>query len=419
MQKTVFTAALLASAIGFAQPAFAAGQPAFGDPVPVGDGLTLDPIIDARVRYEGVDQPTVDADALTVRMRSGLELKHAPSHLSVLVEAEATLGVVNHYNAFPFPLPGNQQRRPQYAVVADGQSIDLNRAQIMYKVKNLALTLGRQRINLDDQRFVGSVGWRQNEQTFDALRAEATLGRVSLDATYAIQQDTIFGSEAGPRRALDGTFVFLQAGAKAGPLAIKAFSYLIDYDDALAFANSSQTYGGRASGSFALSKAVKLNVLGSYARQSDMGRNPVNYSADYVLGELGLGYKGFTLTGGYEKLGADKAAVKAFQTPLATLHKFNGWADLFLTTPGNGLEDQYVTLAKVFPKVKVVQGLNANVTYHVFHSDVGHVKFGTEWDASVGFRTKKVGWLVKYANYNADRFGVDRQILWLQAEVAF
>ena len=419
MKKTAFAATLFASSIAFAHPAYAAGKPAFGDPVPVGEGLTLDPMIDARIRYEGVDQPTVDADALTVRLRTGVELKHAPSHLSVLVEAEGTLGLNNEYNAFPFALPGSAQRRPQYAVVADGESIDLNRAQIMYKVKDFALTVGRQRINLDDQRFVGSVAWRQNEQTFDAVRAEATLGPVSLDATYAIQQDSIFGSEAGPRRAMDGDFVFVQAGVKAGPLQVKGFSYILDYDEAFAFANSSQTYGGRISGTVPLSKAVKLNVLASYARQMDIGRNPVNYEADFMVGELGLAYQGFTLTGGYEKLGADKSAGKAFQTPLATLHKFNGWADLFLTTPGNGLEDTYLTLAKVFPKVKAVQGLNANVTYHEFRSDVGGVKFGTEWDASLGFRTKKVGWLVKYANYNADKFGVDRQILWLQAEVAF
>ena len=418
MKTRILAAALLASPVALAHPAFAADK-AFGDPVPMGDTLTFDPIIDARLRYEGVDQPTVDADALTARLRAGFEMKHTPSHLSFLVEAEGVLGLVNEYNAFPFALPGSTQRRPGFAVVADGESIDLNRLQVQYKTKTFALTVGRQRINLDDQRFVGSVGWRQNEQTFDAVRAEATLGAISLDGTYAIQQDSIFGSESGPRRAMDGDFVFLQAGTKLGAVTAKAFSYLIDYDEAFAFANSSQTYGGRVSGSFPLSKAIKLNVLGSYARQKDMGKNPVRYEADFVLAEVGLGYKGFSLSGGYEKLGADSKAGKSFQTPLATLHKFNGWADLFLTTPGNGLEDYYVTLAKVFPKVKAVQGLNANVTYHEFRSDAGGVKFGTEWDASLGFKSKKVGWLVKYANYNANRFGSDRQILWLQTEVAF
>jgi hypothetical protein len=418
MKTRILAAALLASPVALAHPAFAADK-AFGDPVPMGDAMTFDPIIDARLRYEGVDQPTVDADALTARLRAGFEIKHTPSHLSFLVEAEGLLGLVNKYNAFPFPLPGAKQRRPGFAVVADGESIDLNRLQVQYKTKTFALTLGRQRINLDDQRFVGSVAWRQNEQTFDAVRAEATLGAISLDGTYAIQQDSIFGSEAGPRRAMDGDFVFLQASTKVGPLTAKAFSYLLDYDEAFAFANSSQTYGGRVTGSIPLSKAVKLNILASYARQKDFGQNPVRYAADFMVGEVGLGYKGFTLSGAYEKLGADSKAGRSFQTPLATLHKFNGWADLFLTTPGNGLEDYYVTLGKVFPKVKAVQGLTANVIYHEFRSDIGNVKFGTEWDASLAFKTKKVSWLVKYANYNANRFGVDRQILWLQTEVAF
>lgn len=418
MKSRILAAALLASPVALANPALAADKP-FGDPVPMGDGLTFDPIIEARLRYEGIDQPTVDADAVTARLRAGFEVKDAPSHLSFLVEAEGTLGISKEYNAFPFVLPGSSQRRPGFAVVPDGESIDLNRLQVQYKTKAFALTVGRQRINLDDQRFVGSVGWRQNEQTFDAVRAEATLGPVSLDGTYAIQQDSIFGSEAGPRRSMDGDFVFLGAGAKFGPVTAKAFSYLIDYDEAFAYANSSQTYGARASGSFPLSKAVKFNVLASYARQLDMSMNPVNYEADYILGELGLAAKGYTLTAGYEQLGADKAAGKAFQTPLATLHKFNGWADLFLTTPAAGLEDYYVTLAKVFPKVKALPGLNANVTYHRFRSDIGNTRYGTEWDASVGFKVSKVGFLVKYANYDAEKFGVDKEMLWLQAEVAF
>lgn len=418
MRSRILAATLLASPVALAHPAFAADQ-VFGGPVPISEGLTLDPIIDVRLRYEGVDQPTVDADALTARLRAGFEVKHTPSNLAFLVEAEGTLGLVKQFNAFPFPLAGASQRRPGFAVVADGESIGLNRLQVQYKTKAFALTLGRQRINLDDQRFVGSVAWRQNEQTFDAGRAEATLGPISFDATYAIGFESIFGTEAGPRAYLNGDFVFLGASTKFGPITAKAFSYLIDYDEAFAFGNSSQTYGGRVSGSIPLSKAVKLNVLGSYARQKDFGQNPVRYEADFVMAELGLGYKGFTISGAYEKLGADATAGRSFQTPLSTLHKFNGWADLFLTTPGNGLEDYYVTLAKVFPKVKVVQGLSANVIYHEFRSDVGNVKFGTEWDASLAFKTKKVSWLVKYANYNANRFGIDRQILWLQTEVAF
>lgn len=422
MTSKLLAAALLASPIALAQPAQAAGN-AFGAPVAVGDGFTIDPIIDARIRYEGVDQPTVDADALTLRLRSGVEFRHAPSRLSLLVEGEGTLALSRRYNAFPFARPESSQRRPGFAVVADSESIGLNRLQVQYRSKAVTLTIGRQRINLDDQRFVGSVSWRQNEQTFDAVRAEVVLGPVMLDGSYAIRQDTIFGSDAGPRRSIDGDFAFLGASTKLGPLTAKVFSYLVDYDEAFALSNASQTYGGRVAGSIPLSGAVKLNLLASYALQRDMGRNPVRYKADYLAGEVGLSYRGFTLTGGYEKLGADHGADggagRAFQTPLATLHKFNGWADIFLNTPATGLEDRYVTLAKTFPKVKALPGLNAMVTYHDFRSDGRGVAYGTEWDASIGFRAGKVGWLAKYANYNARNFGNDRQILWLQAEVAF
>ena len=418
MKSRIMAAALLASPIALAHPAQAA-EAKFGDPVKIADGVTIDPIVEARLRYEGVDQPTTEADALTARLRAGFELKHAASHLSFLAEAEGTLAITDDYNAFPFALPGSSQRRPTFSTVPDPESVDLNRLQVQYKSKVVTLTLGRQRINLDDQRFVGSVGWRQNEQTFDAVRGEATLGPVSLDATYAIQQNTIFGSEAGPRRAIDGDFVFLGAGGKLGPVTAKAFSYLLDYDEAFAFANSSKTFGVRLAGTFPLSKAAKLSVTASYAKQSDLGSNPADYSADYLLGEVGVAAMGFTLTGGYEQLGADKSAGKAFQTPLATLHKFNGWADLFLTTPAGGLKDTYVSLAKVFPKVKALPGLNAVVAWHTFDSDIGSVGYGSEWDASLGFRLGKVALLAKYANYEAKSFGADKEILWLQAEVAF
>ena len=130
---------------------------------------------------------------------------------------------------FPSRLPSSQ-RRTAFSVVADPENIELNRLQLQYKGKAVTVTVGRQRINLDDQRFVGAVGWRQNEQTFDAARIEAKIGPVSLDGTYAISQRTIWGYEGEGRTAFDGDFVFLGAGAKLGPVQLKAFAYLLDYD---------------------------------------------------------------------------------------------------------------------------------------------------------------------------------------------
>jgi hypothetical protein len=128
------------------------------------------------------------------------------------------------------------------------------------------------------------------------------------------------------------------------------------------------------------------------------------------------------MTGGYELLGSSASAGvggRAVQTPMATLHKFNGWADLFLTTPNSGLQDIYGGLAYKFGKVKALPGLNAAVTYHKFDSDFGSVDFGTEWDASLGFKLGRVNLLAKFADYNAKGFGVDTRKVWLQAEIAY
>lgn len=381
-----------------------------GDPVEVADGVTIDPIIDLRLRYETVSQDSQpnDADAVSMRMRAGAEIK--ASGFFLLAEAEGTLAIVDDYNDTiasngiePFP------------VVADPDNVELNRLAIGYSQGGNSLTVGRQRIILDNARFVGNVGWRQNEQTFDAVRGQAKIGPVSLDATYSISQRTIFGADS-PNEFFDGDLILLNGGVKAGPISIKAFSYLIDYDTRLAF--SSQTYGALASGSIPLGESLKLDVKASYAKQSDYGDNPTDYDADYIAASLGAGVAGFSLTAGYEELGSD-GGIAAFQTPLATLHAFNGWADVFLTTPAAGLRDYYASVGKKFGNAGPLKGLNAKVVYHKFESDFGGLDYGSEWDASFGFKLGKMGILAKYANYNADALGTDTKKFWLQAGISF
>ncbi len=399
---------LLASSVPmlvFATPAMA--KP--GDPIEMENGTTLDPMLDVRLRYETVDQPTFpdNAEALTLRGRFGLEYKLAG--FSILAEGEGTLALSDDYND---TLPGNGAE--PFPVVADPENIELNRLQLSYMKDGTGVTIGRQRIILDNARFVGNVGWRQNEQTFDAVRGQAKIGPVTLDATYAIKQRTVFGADS-PNEHFDGDLVLLNGGAKAGPVDMKAFAYFLDYDTRLAF--SSQTFGLLAKGSVPLGRA-KLNLLGSYATQSDMGGNPVSYSADYLNAEAGLSIAGFGLTAGYEMLGSDNGTA-AFQTPLATLHAFNGWADMFLTTPAGGIQDFYVTASKALTEVEAIPGLRVAVTYHSFDSDFGGIDYGIEWDALLGFKIGPVGVLAKYAKYSADLFGVDTEKFWLQAEISF
>jgi hypothetical protein len=387
------------------------------------DPLALKPIAEARLRYENVDQVGAnEADAVTLRMRAGFEAKKGA--FALLAEAEGTLAILEEYNS-------GLNGFAAHPIVADPENVELNRLQIQYTgIPKTVVTIGRQRINLDDQRFVGSVGWRQNEQTFDAVRAEwSGIKGLKADLTYAWSDRTIWGVDGfGARQqSVSGDNVFANLGYKGKNFGLTGFAYLVDQDEAVvqSFRLSSQTYGLRANANLPLGKA-KLGLVASYARQSDYHNNPNDYSADYWLGEAALDVAGFKLTGGYEVLGADSGvALTSFQTPLATLHKFNGTADKFLTTPANGLRDLYVGLSKAFPEAKALSGLNAAVTWHRFESDRPGLEYGDEWDAQLGWKIgKKMSFLAKAAFYDrngtADFIGdADTEKFWLQLEYIF
>jgi len=366
---------------------------------------------DVRLRYEHVDQNNAlgNASALTLRGRLGGGLTFG--NLQIMGEVEATQALFDDFND---TLPGNGIE--PFSVVADPDNIELNRAQVSYMVDGTGVTIGRQRIILDNSRFVGNVGWRQNEQTFDAVRGQAKIGPVSLDATYAISQRTIFGVDS-PREAMDGDLVLFNGGIDTEVVDGSVFAYLLDYDAGQPFNSlpfSSDTFGFRGVVSI---PGAPLTVTLSAATQSDAGGNSNNYSAEYYNAELGASLGGFNLKAGYEELGSD-GGVAAFQTPLATLHAFNGWADTFLVTPANGLRDYYGSVSRRF-EIPGLTTFTATVVYHEFESDFGGLNYGSEFDASLGFRAGPIGIVAKFASYNADGFGVDTDKFWLQADYSF
>jgi Alginate export len=384
--------------------------------------VKLKPLIDARLRIEGVSQAATpalrDASAITARVRAGVEA--STKTWSVLVEGEGTLALDENYNSF---LNG----RTAFAAVADPQNIELNRAQIQYRgLPKTIVTVGRQRINLDDQRFVGAAAWRQNEQTFDAVRVEwSGVKNLKVDLTYAWRDRTIWGVDGiGARpQSIGGDNVFANVGWKHKYGLLTGFAYVVDQDDAAVqgFRLSSQTYGARYAATYPLSKAVKLAVTASYGRQSDYGRNPNRYRADYGLGELALEAKGFRLTGGYEVLGSSGGtALTSFQTPLATLHKFNGWADKFLTTPPNGLRDAYASIGYTKAKpTAFLDSIAALAAVHDFTSDRLSQGYGREVDLQLVAKRRRTTFMLKYADYSARGFAADTRKFWGSIEWAY
>ena len=365
---------------------------------------------DARLRWEDATQSNLkDSNAFTLATRFGFTTASLHGFVAMIQgENVASLGNPDDYNA-----AGTNPAGAGRTVIADPTVTDLNQAWISTTADGTTLKLGRQRIVLDNARFVGDVGWRQNMQTFDAAALTVAPAKdFSLYYGYVWRVSRIFGNKA-PQPDFTGNIHLINAsygGLTFGRLT--AYAYLLDIDNSPP--NSSDTYGASFTGSAPVTTALKVSYRAEYATQSDAGRNPVHYRADYSLLELGAAVKPITLGAGYEVLGSDHG-IKGFATPLATLHAFNGWADLFLNTPANGLRDLYAYAGTALPG-----GFPVRIVYHDFHSDFGDLSYGSEWDAVISHKIAS-HWtaLAKVARYSASGPFFDTHRFWLQTEYSF
>lgn len=306
---------------------------------PVGDALeNTKPIVDVRTRYEWVDQdPFAEtANATTLRARLGFETGQL-WNTSLLAEGAFVGALEDDYNS-------TTNGKTTFPTVPDPTVGQVNRLQLTNtSIDDTTIVLGRERINIDDQRFVGSVGWRQDEQTFDALRiTNNPIKKLTLDVTYSNRVNRVF-SEDSTQGVYKGKMFFANSAYDFSIGKLGAFAYLMAFDNLplvpAAVRDSNATYGMRFAGQ-KVAGAVKISYTASYATQKNYGDNPLHFSNDYYLGELGVSFKQWSATAGVENLAGD--GTKGFTTPLATLHKFQGWADKFLTTPVNGIDDKYV-----------------------------------------------------------------------------
>ncbi|SDE11486.1 MULTISPECIES: alginate export family protein [Kordiimonas] len=370
--------------------------------------------LDLRYRLELVDQDGFSKKATASTLLTKIWYRTGDLHgFSAYIEGTNTTHVGQ--DTFNDTVNGNITR----PVVADPDTTELNQAYIQYKNEYVTLKGGRQGINLGNQRFVGTVGFRQNDQTYDAVAAIATPAK-DLTAVYGYvwNVNRIFG-EDHPLGDLDTNTHVFNLGYKGFEFAnITAYAYLIDLNDAPVLGLSSSTFGVRLDGKQTVSDGLKVGYELEYASQSDYKDNPNDFSADYWRGSLSATAGSVTGQVGYELLGSDNGV--AFQTPLATLHAFNGWADKFLGTPANGLEDVFVSVAYKVPGDGAFGGTLFKAVYHDFSSDTGGISYGSEIDFLVSKKINKyLTASVKAAFYNADSFSADTDKIWFTLQAKF
>ncbi|WP_339743727.1 hypothetical protein [uncultured Maricaulis sp.] len=387
-------ASLLASAglmvvLGTAQPANAEGQ--F--------------LVNARLRTELVDQDGLanDATAITLRTRLGYQTGDM-SGFTFLVEGENVLHLVDDFNDTINGLPG-------YPVVADPETTELNRLQLAYTgFEKTSLTLGRQRIILGDARYVGNVGFRQNEQTFDAFLASTTaVEHLTLTYAYLDRVHRVFGDDHPAGEFNLDTHVL--TAAFAAPVGVvTAMAILNDVTDAALL--SSATYVVKWSGSVTGEGRPTFGYRLEYAVQSDYGNSPTAFDLAMFRAEASLSQNGLSGALGIESLEGNGA--RGFSTPLATLHGYQGWADVFLTTPADGIRDVYGRAGYAFPNPPFGSAMGATVVFHNFEAENGGADLGSEFDAVLSSQlTEHVGLEFKAALYDGgDSALADRTKLW-------
>lgn len=389
--------------------AFAASPAARAElvPPPVADAaapLQLD--WSARLRHEQVDDDAYarDARADTLRLRLGLRANLGQGWSGYL-EGTGVGSASDHYNS-------GANGRTGYPTISDPEGAELSQAWLGWQGESFGASAGRQRLVFDNQRWIGDSGWRQHMQTFDAVSlqwkpaADWTLSYAWLDRVHRVAGRKALNPQARERK-LDTHL--LNAAWQHDRQQWTGYAYL--HEDRDVASASTATWGVRWSGKPA---GTGLGWQLEAARQTDYANNPQRFAHNYWLVEPSWTQFGLTGKLGWEYLGGNGRT--AVQTPLATLHAFNGWDDQFLVTPAGGLQDRYAALGGTMGRSGIAARLNWTLAWHDFRAVRGG-RYGSEWDASLGYPfLPGLNGLVKLARYRADGFGRDDTKLWLQLE---
>ncbi len=375
-------------------------QPEIVTPPHPSDWLTgAKPTVDIRPRYEYGDEEGRDTShAGTVRSRLGL-LSGTYAGVQFFAEYEGTV-TADRTSYQAASVHGLGQNK---TIIADPESHELNQLWLSFQdwLPMSTVKVGRQAINLDNQRYVGTVAWRQNMQTFDAVTIHAKpMDRLTMTYGYINHVNRIFGSGdiANPAQTdFEGNSHLLNLAiedpfAFASKLVI--YGYFFDLGNDAGDVNSNQSFG------FSLTGPLFdefLTYYAEYGYQTDAFDSPLDYGANYFhVTASNDSVLPIPVLVGYEYLGSDNGV--GYKFPLATGHKFNGFADKFLATPGAGLQDAYVSTSADLPLE-----LKGSLFYHKFFAADGGADFGDEVDVVLVRKlSENITLLSKYAYFWSD-----------------
>jgi hypothetical protein len=356
-----------------ATPAFA-GAPL--DPVSAvkPEPAWITPTFDIRARYEMADIDGYDVShALTTRERIGFKTA-AFYGFSFVANGEFTQALIDDYSAGPGKkknVGGVDPFVKNNSFIFDPVTNELNELYVQYAAFDTVVKVGRQKIIYDNAAFIGNVGWRQNEQTYDAISVvNKSIDGLTLSYAYIDQVNRIFGSSAsGVFKDAPGE-IHLFNGSYTGikGLTLGGYAYLMEFDEKAAQKWDNSTYGLSAKGTLG-----GIALYGEVAYQDQAG-DKNDKSAMYFHVNATKTFGTQSLTVGIEELDA------GFQTPLATVHAFNGFADATdvrrIDGTHGGLTDTYLT--HVIP---IFYGIKWANSVHLFGDNTLGTNLGFGFDS--------------------------------------
>ena len=352
-------------------------------------------------RLSGAGTPLKNADASTLRTFLGYETGNFHGF-------SATLDLENVTEAGSDDFNDGSNNKTEFASVVDPLGTEVDQAFLNYSgIASTELKLGRQYITYRKapfHRYIGTILWRQNWQTFDAFTIDnQTYPDVRINYAYVWNINRIFGRDAPePLSNFDSDSHLINIQYGGLPLGdLEGYGYLLDFDNATGF--STRTYGVRLHGNRKPAENITVLYTAEYSTQSDYAENTSDIDADYLLGEIGASCQlnefidSVTLKFSYERL-SGKGGADRFVTILGTNHAFQGWNDRFLLTPGDGIEDFN------FTAVMNIKGANLIAAYHDIGSDIMSYDYGREFNLLLSKSFRKHYTLgLKYASYDADK----------------
>ena len=351
-----------------------------------------------RPRYADLQEGDEPGKSASVLLRGNVKSQWTEK-LSTLVEIDY---VANAYED-DYSNGLNMNGKPLFP---DVPGEDLNQLWLRYEFDFASVLAGRQDINLDDQRFVSTVGFWQNEQTFDALRMDKPmLSASSFMYGYVGNVNRIQGEDADEDRPVNKTTNQPRPPNLLGDhkqdthllrLEINewdftqwvVYAYFIDNKDLPEWSNN--TFGTRYEVTVQ-PDALRYHVEAELARQqrteltqaSGEGDKPAN---NYAKLYLSAAYSSFEVGVRYEYLGSQQVAGSeaAIITPMGSLQEFQGWADGLNPIHGvRGIEDSSLKIKWRHHPWKF------DLRYHQFNDTESSISYGNEIDLDVSFDVAK------------------------------